>query len=86
MNTSNVGTSLFVVTLAIAGLVGSLVVDTVTSQETHDQIEMYENDCTDRNGELVNSNVIGNHGGLHCELDNGTLLHYHDMNITEAET
>jgi len=80
MNTSNVSISLFVVTVAIAGFVGFQVVDTVTSQETKDQIEMYENDCADRNGELVNSNVIGGHGGLHCEFDNGTSVHMKNIN------
>jgi hypothetical protein len=31
--------------------------------------------CSEHGGVLYNANVIGSHGGLHCDLPNGTSVH-----------
>jgi putative hemolysin len=31
--------------------------------------------CAAQGGNLYNAQVIGDHGGLHCELPNGTTVH-----------
>lgn len=38
--------------------------------------------CLERNGSLHWANVVGSHGGLHCQLPNGTSVHMHDVNVT----
>lgn len=41
--------------------------------------------CEERDGRLYNAQVIGDHGGLHCELPNGTTVHMHEI-ITVTES
>jgi putative hemolysin len=68
--------------LLIAVVVIGLMVSSVTGA-SGDRLERYFNAseewCHERGGELGNSNVIGPHGGLHCELPNGTSVHMRDV-------
>jgi len=50
-----------------------------------DQIEESVEWCEDRGGEVYNSNSI-NHGGLHCELENGTVVHLSEVNTTASDS
>ena len=45
-------------------------------------VEQQEQWCLERNGSLHHANVFGSHGGLHCELPNGTSVHMHEVNVT----
>ena len=40
--------------------------------------------CDQHNGDLYNSQTIGDHGGLHCELPNGTNVEMDEV-IPHAE-
>jgi len=75
-NTTSVAIMLIVV--LIAGFVGVQVVDAATSEETQQYYEQSEQWCTDRGGDLYNAQAI-THGGLHCELENGTTVHMRDV-------
>lgn len=48
-----------------------------------DEMRAYVNDsqdwCEAEGGELVNAQVMGEHGGLHCHLPNGTSVHMHEV-------
>lgn len=35
--------------------------------------------CEDRGGEVHNAMVLGSHGGLHCELVNGSTVHLNEV-------
>lgn len=49
------------------------------------QWERAEAWCEDRHdGDLVNANVIGDHGGLHCEFENGTTVHMDSVNLNRS--
>jgi hypothetical protein len=75
------------VTLIVAASVAITGIHVVESQDIADQIErQYE--MAEAYGKvtygagnytIVNSRVIGGQGGLHLELDNGTLVHLHDI-------
>jgi len=75
-NTTSVAIMLIVVLLT--GFVGVQVVDAATSEKTQDYYEQSEQWCSDHNGELYNAQAIA-HGGLHCELENGTTVHMSDV-------
>jgi len=64
--------------LAVVLVMGLLVGQTIITQATSAEFQEYMNDseawCEDHNGELYNSQSMF-HGGLHCELDNGTTVH-----------
>jgi hypothetical protein len=75
------------VTLIVAASVAITGIHVVESQDIADQIE-YEHDMATAYGNqtygadnytLHMSRVIGGHGGYHLELDNGTLVHLHDV-------
>lgn len=74
-----------VVALAIAAFVGFQVVSGVMEYHNSDYMNESAEWCEDHNGELVNSNVFGSHGGLHCDLPNGTSVHMSDV-IGQGET
>lgn len=63
-----------VVGVLVVGLVGVTLVGGVTSEETQNYVEDSAEWCEDRGGELVNVHAVV-HGGLHCELPNGTSVH-----------
>lgn len=66
---------MFLVVVAVVAFVGLQVVDAATSAKAKMYVEQSEQWCQGRNGELYNARVIGSHGGLHCELPNGTTVH-----------
>lgn len=71
--------------LVIAGIVGLLVFQTATSPELATYINQSAEWCNNHGGELVKPLPIGNHGGLHCDLPNGTSVHMHDVvNVTDS--
>jgi hypothetical protein len=51
-----------------------VVAQDVASGATQDYITESEQWCNDHGGELHNSQSVV-HGGLHCELENGTSVH-----------
>lgn len=75
MNSSNAAIMLTatLVVVGIAGFVGADIADDVA-----DYTQSASDWCDDHDGELHNANVIGSHGGLHCELPNGTTVHMSD--------
>lgn len=49
-------------------------------------VQASEEWCDAQGGDLVNSQVIGPHGGLHCELPNGTSVHMWEVvDVEESE-
>lgn len=49
-------------------------------QQTVDVAQAYGNQTYgEGNYTVYNANVIGSHGGLHLALDNGTVVHLHDV-------
>jgi len=80
-------TLLIVLTMAVvSGFVGYHAIHSfATSEEMQNYVNESAEWCEDHNGELVNSNVIGSHGGLHCEFNNGTSVHMNEV-IKRGET
>lgn len=67
-----------VILVAVVLLTGFQVVSAATSGEMQEYTQESEEWCDARNGELYNSmSVI--HGGLHCQLPNGTSVHMHEV-------
>lgn len=67
-----------VVGLAIVGLLGTQVVGLASSEATQDYVDDSAEWCGDRGGELVNVHAVV-HGGLHCDLPNGTSVHMSEV-------
>lgn len=65
--------------LILAGIGGFIVMEAATDEEFQQYIEDSEAWCDAHDGELHNAQVIGEHGGLHCELPNGTSVHMHEV-------
>jgi len=64
----------------VACVAGVQVLETVADDQS--MAEYYnesEQWCNDRGGELFSARVIGDHGGLHCVLENGTHVHMDDV-------
>jgi len=68
--------TVYVVGLLVLGVVttGVLVHDLSTGGELKQYTDKSEQWCNDHNGGLVNVQSIW-HGGLHCDLPNGTSVH-----------
>lgn len=64
--------------LLVIGVVGVSVVGHVTSDSTQAYINQSEAWCNSHNGDLVNVQAVL-HGGLHCDLENGTSVHMSDV-------
>lgn len=62
------------VTLGIIAVVVALVGHTTMSLDARYDWEQAEDWCADHDGELIMVNSV-NHGGLHCELPDGELVH-----------
>lgn len=62
------GLLLVVFALVIVAALGFTIVDEATSPEARAFFETAEAWCADHGGELTNAQVIGDHGGLHCDL------------------
>jgi len=70
-----------VVTLVVVAAVVWTGVEVVRTYPTHAQSEYMNNSeqwCENRNGELYNAQSLV-HGGLHCDLPNGTTVHMSDV-------
>lgn len=65
------------VALAMMGF-GFLAADAM-AQEAEPYVEESREWCNERGGELFNARVIGEHGGLHCEFENGTMVHMSEV-------
>lgn len=62
-----------------AFVIGGLVVlEIANNDELGEYLNESEQWCNEHNGELVNSHAIM-HGGLHCDLPNGTSVHMHEV-------
>jgi len=64
----------YAVVLLVMVLISQTIIGQATSQEFREYMNDSEAWCEDHNGELYNSQSIF-HGGLHCELENGTSVH-----------
>ena len=60
--------------------VGLQIFGAATSPEMHAYVDASEQWCHDRDGELVNVQSIV-HGGLHCQFQNGTMIHMSEVDI-----
>lgn len=69
------------VMLAVMGLVGH----SVTTGMNVEQVEDAQSWCDDRDGDLWMENAFV-HGGLHCEVPNGTVYHVREMNLPSNDT
>lgn len=63
------------VVLGVATFAGLEIVHAVDSGAVQQAADW----CSAHNGTLQNANVIGEHGGLHCELPNGTVVHMSEV-------
>jgi len=77
--------AMFLVVTAVVALIGLQVVSAATSPETQAYMEESEEWCDNQNGTLVNSHAIL-HGGLHCDLPNGTSVHMSNVIEVNANT
>ena len=68
-----------VVVVAIIVLVGMQAMSVATSPEMQQYAQKSAEWCEERDGDLYNSRVFGPHGGLHCELPNGEVVHMSDI-------
>ncbi len=75
MNTAPVILALVAV---VTGMLGVQVI-AATSGSLDSYVTESEAWCDEHNGELYNAQVVGDHGGLHCELPNGTSVHMHEV-------
>lgn len=64
-----------VIVVLITLMVGSIVYQEAASGDALEFTEKSEAWCDRHNGTLENSMVLGEHGGLHCKLPNGTTVH-----------
>jgi hypothetical protein len=72
---------MLVLVLVVASLTIMVGHDVVTEMDAQIVSEMAAW-CDQHNGTLANSNVIGGHGGWHCQLENGTTVHMNETNLT----
>lgn len=68
-----------VIAISVSAVATFVVADSVMGDSFHDYNERASDWCEDRHGDLYNARVIGPHGGLHCELPNGTHVHMSDV-------
>lgn len=83
---NKISIAITVATLLIVVAVGGIVIQTVDS-DVLAYTEQAGEWCQERNGTLHNAQVLGPHGGLHCELPNGTSVHMSEVisaNTTDA--
>jgi len=74
-----------VLVLALFVLVSAITLSSFPAGDVGAQWGQAETWCEDdHDGELVNSMVIGDHGGLHCEFENGTTIHMDSVNLTAS--
>lgn len=73
-----VSVAITVAVACIVLLVGGLVFQSV-SVGALEYTESAGEWCEQRNGTLHNAQVIGPHGGMHCELPNGTSVHMDEV-------
>lgn len=64
--------------LVIASFVGVLMFQMVTSEQTQQFVEESQDWCDDHDGQVVRVMSV-NHGGLHCDLPNGTSVHMNQI-------
>lgn len=78
MPMDRVSIAITVATLLIVAVLGVVVMQSVSSGalEYTEQAEAW---CEQRNGTLHNAQVLGPHGGLHCEFPNGTSVHMDEV-------
>lgn len=75
MNTAPVFLALVAV---VTGVVGVQVM-AATSGSLDSYVNKSEAWCDQHNGDLYNAQALGDHGGLHCELSNGTSVHMSEV-------
>lgn len=73
------GVVMVLVVALIISVVGIQTMSVAASDDLRDYVDRSEEWCDSRDGQLVNSRVIGPHGGLHCELPNGTSVHMSEV-------
>jgi len=66
--------------LAVVVAIQAAAIATESNMNAAEKMEW----CEDRGGEAYNANVIGDHGGLHCEFENGTVVHLSEVNTTAS--
>lgn len=77
-----VSIAITLVVVAIVVFLGFQVAAVATSDDIKEYTENASAYCGQELGEnatLVNSHVIGEHGGLHCEGPSGEFIHLHDV-------
>lgn len=82
----------FLITLAVIGavvLTGVAVMDDATAgiEPDSDYMNAADAHCEQELGaeaDLYVANVIGGHGGLHCDGPGDGLIHYHDVSDSEV--
>lgn len=67
-----------VVGLLIVGLIGVQMVTVATSEEMQQYVDDSAERCEERGGDLHNVHAVA-HGGLHCDLPNGTTVHMSEV-------
>lgn len=72
-----------VVVVVLFAVVGFQLFQVAASEDVKEFAERSTEWCEERNGSLANENVIGEHGGLHCHLPNGTSVHMDEV-ITDV--
>lgn len=71
-----------VLTLGIAlGATGVVFETTQVDERLKEYFDEAEAWCNQKGGELVNSQAVGETGGLHCRLPNGELVEYRDGGV-----
>lgn len=86
---SRVQAAVLIVGVLIALVVAGHVAVVATSGNAQEYAENASAYCDQELGEddyvLVNSRVIGGHGGLHCKGSNGEFIHLHDVPRSEID-
>lgn len=80
------GAMVIAVSMVVALFIGLQIFAVINSGRLAEGMDKSQEWCENHNGTLANSNVIGEHGGLHCELPNGTSVHMHEVINTEEQT
>jgi hypothetical protein len=66
-----------IVIILVLGM--SLVTAAAVQPGISDSVGEFKDWCDGRDGDLYNSQAMGEHAGLHCELPNGTSIHMHEV-------
>jgi len=74
--------SSFLVVLFVTAALGGFYVEFGTGDVNEVHVQDASEWCEQRDGDLVLSNVIGTHGGLHCHLPNGTAVHVRERGVS----